>query len=143
MRCSGPEAPSRLLSGGNIQKLILARVLDRSPRLVLANQPTRGVDVGAVEFLGDAILEQRADGTGVVLLSENLDEVFALSDRILVISEGEIVAQTTPEAADHETVGLWMGGETTGSEGRLLDESTDATARPDGGNAGSTGGDVR
>jgi len=102
--------PAGDLSGGNLQKLVLARELSRDPTVLVAHQPTRGVDVGAVEFLREAILDQRAEGTGVVLISENLDEVFALSDRILVLSDGEIVAETTPEEADRETVGLWMGG---------------------------------
>jgi len=102
--------PAGDLSGGNLQKLVLARELSRDPDVLVAHQPTRGVDVGAVEFLREAILDQRAEGTGVVLVSENLDEVFALSDRILVLSDGEIVAETTPEEADRETVGLWMGG---------------------------------
>jgi len=104
------KTPAGDLSGGNLQKLVLARELSRDPDVLVAHQPTRGVDVGAVEFLREAILDQRAEGTGVVLLSENLDEVFALSDRILVLSDGEIVAETTPEEADRGTVGLWMGG---------------------------------
>jgi len=116
------ETPAGDLSGGNLQKLVLARELSRDPSVLVAHQPTRGVDVGAVEFLRNAILDQRAEGTGVVLVSENLDEVFALSDRILVLSDGEVVAETTPEAADRETVGLRMGG---GSE-EPLDEDAGA-----------------
>ena len=105
------------LSGGNLQKLILARELYRDPRLLVANQPTRGVDVGAIEFLRETILDQREAGTGVVLISEDLDEVFDLSDRILVIYEGEIAYETTPAEADRERVGLEMtGGEGTGGE---------------------------
>ena len=85
----GPDAPIRLLSGGNIQKLILARVLGREPRLVLANQPTRGLDVGAAAEVHRRLLEARARGAGVILLiSEDLDELFALSDRIAVITAG-------------------------------------------------------
>jgi simple sugar transport system ATP-binding protein len=102
--------PAGDLSGGNLQKLVLARELGRDPDVLVAHQPTRGVDVGAVEFLREAILDQRAEGTGVVLLSENLDEVFALSDRILVLSDGEVVAETAPGEADRGTVGRWMGG---------------------------------
>jgi simple sugar transport system ATP-binding protein len=105
------------LSGGNLQKLILARELYRDPRLLVANQPTRGVDVGAIEFLRETILDQREAGTGVVLISEDLDEIFDLSDRILVIYEGEIAYETTPAEADRERVGLEMtGGEGTGGE---------------------------
>jgi len=126
--------PAGDLSGGNLQKLVLARELSRNPDVLVANQPTRGVDVGAVEFLRSAILDQRAEGTGVVLISEDLDEVFALSDRMAVISDGEFVAETTPDAADPETVGLWMGGETEpGSGDSTAGAPTDAAARPDGG----------
>jgi simple sugar transport system ATP-binding protein len=98
------------LSGGNLQKLILARELSRDPDVLVANQPTRGVDVGAIEFVRKTILEQRSDGTGVLLISENLDEVFDLSDRILVIYEGQFVHETTPEATTRERVGLEMTG---------------------------------
>ncbi len=98
------------LSGGNLQKLILARELARDPDLLVANQPTRGVDVGAIEFIRETLLEQRTDGTGIVLLSEDLDEITDLSDRILVIYEGEFVYETTPEAADRDRIGLEMTG---------------------------------
>jgi simple sugar transport system ATP-binding protein len=98
------------LSGGNLQKLILARELYRDPDVLVANQPTRGVDVGAIEFIREQLLEQRQDGTGIVLLSEDLDEIFDLSDRILVIYEGEFVHETTPEAADTERISLLMNG---------------------------------
>jgi len=110
------------LSGGNLQKLILAREIYRNPRLLVANQPTRGVDVGAIEFLRETILDQREKGTGVVLISEDLDELFDLSDRILVVYEGEIAYETTPAEADRERVGLEM----TGGEG-----SPDGQSSPD------------
>lgn len=98
------------LSGGNLQKLILAREMLREPDLLVANQPTRGVDVGAIEFIRERLLEQRQAGTGILLLSEDLDELFDLSDRILVIYEGEIVHETTPEAATRRRIGLEMNG---------------------------------
>jgi len=98
------------LSGGNLQKLILAREMFRDPNLLVANQPTRGVDVGAIEFIRERLLEQRKQGTGVLLLSEDLDELFDLSDRILVIYEGEIVYETTPAEADRRRIGLEMNG---------------------------------
>jgi simple sugar transport system ATP-binding protein len=110
------DAKAGDLSGGNLQKLILAREIHRDPDLLVANQPTRGVDVGAIEFIRDSILEQRKQGTGVVLISEDLDEIFDLSDRILVIYEGEIVHETVPEEADRERVGLEMTGGSTGGE---------------------------
>jgi ABC-type uncharacterized transport system ATPase subunit len=111
------DAKAGDLSGGNLQKLILAREIHRDPDLLVANQPTRGVDVGAIEFIREAILDQREHGTGVILFSEDLDEVFDLSDRILVIYEGEIVHETTPEEADRGRVGLEM----TGGTGRTDD----------------------
>jgi ABC-type uncharacterized transport system ATPase subunit len=98
------------LSGGNLQKLILARELSRDPDLLIANQPTRGVDVGAIEFIRETLLEQRKAGTGIILLSEDLDEITDLSDRILVIYEGEFVYETTPEEADRDRLGLEMTG---------------------------------
>ena len=104
------------LSGGNLQKLILARELSRDPDLLIANQPTRGVDVGAIEFIREALLEQRQNGTGTLLISENLDEITDLSDRILVIYEGEFVHETTPEAADRDRIGLEMNGGGTGND---------------------------
>ncbi|MBV0902782.1 ABC transporter ATP-binding protein [Haloarcula salina] len=112
------------LSGGNLQKLILAREIYRNPDLLVANQPTRGVDVGAIEFIRETLLEQRKEGTGIILLSEDLDEIFDLSDRILVVYEGEFVHETTPAEADRERIGLEM----TGGSG---DESaSDPTASP-------------
>ncbi|WP_394351731.1 ABC transporter ATP-binding protein [Halovenus carboxidivorans] len=117
------------LSGGNLQKLILARELDRNPALLVANQPTRGVDVGAIEFIREALLDQRMNGTGIVLFSEDLDEITDLSDRILVIYEGEFVYETTPEEADRDRIGLEMtGGGRAGGDQRPSDRHADVTA---------------
>ncbi|WP_436927143.1 ABC transporter ATP-binding protein [Halosimplex amylolyticum] len=132
------------LSGGNLQKLILGRELARDPDLLVAHQPTRGVDVGAIEFLRDALLDQRAEGTGIVLISEDLDELFDLSDRLLVLYEGEVVHETTPEAADRERVGLRMTGGAADPDEAASDQATDdagATDRAmtDGGDALGTG----
>ncbi|WP_435181215.1 ABC transporter ATP-binding protein [Halorussus sp. AFM4] len=122
------EVPAGDLSGGNLQKLILAREIHRDPRLLVANQPTRGVDVGAIEFLRSALLDQRERGTGIVLISEDLDEIFDLSDRILVMYEGEIVYETTPEEADRERVGLEMtGGAGTATVDPRGESGTDST----------------
>jgi len=98
------------LSGGNLQKLILARELDREPKVLVANKPTRGVDIGAIEYIRERLLEKRTDGTGTVLISEELDEIFELSDRILVLYEGEFVLETTPDATNQDEVGLAMTG---------------------------------
>ncbi len=102
---------ARLLSGGNIQKLILARVFEQDPKLILANQPTRGLDMGAAVEVARRLLEARARGAGVVLISEDLDEVLSLSDRIMVIHDGELIEANT---RDREEIGLMMAGEVTG-----------------------------
>lgn len=96
------------LSGGNLQKLILGRELDRDPSLLIANQPTRGLDVGAVESVRQRLLDQRSRGTGTLLISEKLDEIMELSDRIAVIYEGEIVHETDREDADRGDIGVYM-----------------------------------
>jgi len=111
VRCPGPDAPSRLLSGGNIQKLILARVLDRDPRLVLANQPTRGLDVGAQSEVHRRLLEARGRGAGVMLISEDLDELLVLCDRIAVIHDGHLSEGKPTETLDRATLGLMMAGQ--------------------------------
>ncbi len=102
------KTPAADLSGGNLQKLILAREMNRDPRLLIANQPTRGVDIGAIENIRKLMLEQRKNGTGVLLISEDLDELLDLSDRILVIYEGEFVFETTPEQTNKWELGMYM-----------------------------------
>ncbi|NNE80729.1 MAG: ABC transporter ATP-binding protein [Silicimonas sp.] len=108
VRGPGVTAPSRLLSGGNIQKLILARVFEHAPKLILANQPTRGLDMGAAAEVGRRLLEARERGAGVVLISEDLDEILGLADRIVVIRDGQL---TETESHDRERIGLMMAGE--------------------------------
>ena len=110
VRCQGPEAPARLLSGGNIQKLILARGLDRGPRLILANQPTRGLDIGAQTEVHRRLLAARERGAGVLLISEDLDELMMLSDRISVIYAGRLSEALPAEGLDRGTLGLLMAG---------------------------------
>jgi simple sugar transport system ATP-binding protein len=97
-----------LLSGGNLQRVILARELSAEPSLLIAMQPTRGLDVGAIEGVQRLLLEQREAGAAILLVSEELEEVFTLSDRIVVIYEGEIVGDGVE--ADAEQVGLLMTG---------------------------------
>jgi general nucleoside transport system ATP-binding protein len=112
VKCSSPEARIRLLSGGNMQKLILGRALDPEPSVILANQPTRGLDVGAVSYVHKKLLEARARGAAILLISEDLEEILALSDRILVISKGRL---STPSARGERTVrelGELMAGHT-------------------------------
>jgi simple sugar transport system ATP-binding protein len=101
---------ARKLSGGNLQKVILAREISAEPELMVAVQPTRGLDVGAIEGIQTLLLEQRAAGTAVLLISEEMEELLALSDRIAVISEGEIMGIIDGEDADINEIGLMMTG---------------------------------
>ena len=101
---------ARKLSGGNLQKVILAREITTKPKLMVAMQPTRGLDVGAIESIQRLLLEQREAGTGVLLISEELDELLTLSDRIAVIYEGEIMGILPAEGADVNEIGLMMTG---------------------------------
>jgi general nucleoside transport system ATP-binding protein len=104
------ETPVRSLSGGNIQKLILARELSGTPHVLIASQPTRGVDIGAAEYIHRRLVEQRARGTAILVISEYLDEVFALSDRVAVIYEGRIMGIVDPVTVTREQIGLMMAG---------------------------------
>jgi simple sugar transport system ATP-binding protein len=106
------EVSARGLSGGNQQKLIIGRELERAPRLLIAAQPTRGVDVGAIELIHKRILRARAEGAGVLLVSSELDEILSLSDRILVMYEGAIVARFARGECSERELGLRMGGAT-------------------------------
>ncbi len=107
-----PDTRTRTLSGGNMQKVLLARSLSRNPRVVLAAQPTRGLDVGATDYVRSKLLEQRARGAAVVLISEDLDEIVALADRIAVIYEGRIMGIVGAREATVEQLGLMMSGTT-------------------------------
>ena len=106
----GPITVARSMSGGNQQKAIVAREIDKDPELLIAVQPTRGLDVGAIEYIHKQIVAQRDAGKGVLLVSLELDEVMALSDRILVMYEGEIVGQLDPKTTTVEELGLYMAG---------------------------------
>ena len=105
-----PTDRTRTLSGGNLQKVLLARVLPRKPKIVIAPQPTRGLDIGATEYVRSQLLQQRGRGGSILLISEDLDEILALSDRIAVIYEGEIVGMLPASEASVEHLGLMMGG---------------------------------
>jgi ABC-type uncharacterized transport system ATPase subunit len=104
------ETPVKNLSGGNIQKLVLARELSRDPHVLVAAQPTRGLDIGATEYVHQVLLEQRATGTATLLISEDLDEILALSDRIAVIFGGRIMGEMPRVKATPEKLGLLMAG---------------------------------
>ena len=111
-------APLKNLSGGNIQKLILARELSRRPAVLVAAQPTRGVDIGASEYIHEMLLAQRDNGTAILLISEDLDEIRTLSDRIAVIYEGRIVGIVERDDARIEEIGALMAGGSLGSTER-------------------------
>ena len=110
IKTAGREAEAKSLSGGNLQKVMLARELAGKPAVLIASQPTRGLDVGAMEYVHQRILEERERGAAVLLISEDLDEIFALSDRIVVLFEGEVMGEVMVEEASREQIGLWMSG---------------------------------
>jgi simple sugar transport system ATP-binding protein len=101
---------ARALSGGNQQKAIIGREVDRNPDLLIAAQPTRGLDVGAIEFIHKRLIEQRDNGKAVLLVSFELDEIMNVSDRIAVIYEGRIVAVVNPKETTEQELGLLMAG---------------------------------
>ena len=104
------ETTARSLSGGNIQKVILAREISGTPKVLLASQPTRGVDIGAAEYIHKRQVGQREVDTAILVISEDLDEVFALADRIAVIYEGHIMGIVDPATTTREAIGLMMAG---------------------------------
>ncbi|MBA2293793.1 MAG: ABC transporter ATP-binding protein [Actinobacteria bacterium] len=109
VRGGGPQTRAGGLSGGNQQKVVLAREIDRNPKVLIAAQPTRGLDVGAIEFVHRRLVEERDEGRGVLLVSLELDEILSLSDRILVIFEGRIVGEFPPGVSEEE-LGVAMTG---------------------------------
>src|SRR5215210_40786 len=110
VRGGGPQTRAGGLSGGNQQKVILAREIDRNPKVLLAAQPTRGLDVGAIEFVHRRLVEERNEGRAILLVSLELEEILSLSDRILVIFEGEIVGEFPPDATEEELGVAMIGG---------------------------------
>lgn len=109
------DTPVRNLSGGNIQKLIMARELSGAPRVLLVAQPTRGIDVGSAQYIHERLVEQRDQGTAVLIISEDLDEVMAISDRILVMYEGAVIGSADPRRSTREAIGLLMAGVAAGA----------------------------
>ncbi len=110
IRGARPDSTTRLLSGGQLQRLVLAREMALDPRLIVAVHPTRGLDVAATHQVQDWLQSARDTGAGVLLISEDLDEVLQLSDRIAVLYEGQIVGTVGREQADRSTIGLMMAG---------------------------------
>jgi simple sugar transport system ATP-binding protein len=110
IKAVSPQTPTRLLSGGNVQKVLLARELSGSPRVLVAASPTRGLDVAATESVRSLLLQAAAQGVGVLLISEDLDEILALADRIAVLYEGRVMGVVDRAQADVEDLGLMMAG---------------------------------
>lgn len=110
IKTDGRFIAAKSLSGGNLQKIILARELSGKPVLVVASQPTRGLDVGAMEFIHQRIIEEKERGAAVVLVSDDLDEIMQLSDRIIVMYEGTIMGEQSGKHINREEIGLWMSG---------------------------------
>jgi simple sugar transport system ATP-binding protein len=110
VRTPSPFTAAGKLSGGNQQKVIIARELSRPVKLVIASQPTRGLDVGSIEYIHKEIILMRDRGVAVLLISAELDEILSLSDRIAVMYRGQIVATVDRKDASREQLGLWMAG---------------------------------
>jgi len=121
VRTPSIETSAGSLSGGNQQKVIVARELSRPVKLLIANQPTRGLDVGSIEFIHGRILDARDKGAAVLLVSAELDEIMSLSDRIAVMYKGRILATLDAEAATREQLGLLMAGVTPSEAEQVAD----------------------
>jgi simple sugar transport system ATP-binding protein len=104
------DTPTRNLSGGNIQKVVIAREFSAGAGVLVVAQPTRGVDIGAAEYIHEQLLAERAKGAAILLISEDLDEVMSMSDRIIVLLEGEITGEVPRGGADVGQIGLLMTG---------------------------------
>jgi simple sugar transport system ATP-binding protein len=113
---NGPATPAKTMSGGNQQKVIIAREIDLSPDLLIVSQPTRGLDVGAIEYIHRRIVEERDKGRAVLLVSFELDEILGLCDRIAAVSKGQVVGVLPVEEADERRIGAMMGGVVAGSK---------------------------
>jgi simple sugar transport system ATP-binding protein len=114
VRTPNEKTLARSLSGGNQQKVIVAREVDRSPELLIAAQPTRGLDIGAIEFIHGKLIDEKKKGKAVLLVSFELDEILRLSDRIAVIYEGNIIDIVNPKETDENELGLLMAGRKKG-----------------------------
>ena len=110
VRPANPNLQTSLFSGGNQQKLVVMREMSRDPRLLIVGQPTRGVDIGAIEFIHRRIIAMRDAGKAVLLVSVELDEILSLSDRILVMFSGEMMGEIRAAEADERVIGLLMAG---------------------------------
>jgi len=116
VRPTNPDLKSSNFSGGNQQKLILAREFERNPEVLIIGQPTRGVDIGAIEFIRKRIIEMRDAGKAIILISVELEEIMSLSDRIIVMCDGEITGTVNAEDAEEATLGMMMANALTTNE---------------------------
>jgi simple sugar transport system ATP-binding protein len=110
VQAPGPETPVRNLSGGNLQKLVLGREFEGEPRVLVAGQPTRGLDVGAIETVHAHLREAAANGLAVLMISEDLEEILALAERVVVLYEGEVRGEVDARTATIEEIGFLMAG---------------------------------
>ena len=110
VRGGGPDLPARQLSGGNLQKVVLAREFEGEPRVLVVASPTRGLDVAAIETVHGYLRAAAAGGVGILLISEDLDEIRSLADRVAVMYEGAIVGEVDPATASVAEIGLLMAG---------------------------------
>ena len=116
VRKSGDDPAASNLSGGNLQKVIMGREFDREPSLIIANQPTWGVDVGAAVRIRQGMIDLAAKGSGVLVISQDLDELLSFCDRIVVVHEGQLSHALSGDQMTREAVGLLMGGVATDRE---------------------------
>jgi simple sugar transport system ATP-binding protein len=110
VKCGGPEAEARSLSGGNLQKFIVGREILQAPKVLVVAQPTWGVDVGAAAFIRQALIDLRNRGTAILVISEELDELFEICDRIAVIAQGRLSPAKRARETSVEEIGVWMSG---------------------------------
>jgi simple sugar transport system ATP-binding protein len=128
VKAGGPDAPARSLSGGNLQKFIVGREIDAGPKLLIVSQPTWGVDVGAAAQIRGALLALRDAGCAVLVVSEDLDELFEISDRLVVIARGRVSPSIPAAQATREQVGQWMSGLWDGNAATSTPEALHAAA---------------
>jgi simple sugar transport system ATP-binding protein len=117
VKCGGPQAQARSLSGGNLQKFIVGREIMQDPKVLIVAQPTWGVDVGAAAFIRQAIIDLRNQGCAVLVISEELDELFEICDRIAVIAKGRLSPAKPASKTSVEEIGVWMSGMWPGAPG--------------------------
>jgi simple sugar transport system ATP-binding protein len=117
VKCGGPQAEAKSLSGGNLQKFIVGREILLKPKVLVVAQPTWGVDVGAAAFIRQKIIDLRNDGVAILVLSEELDELFEVSDRLAVIAKGRLSPAKAIRDTNVEEIGVWMSGMWPGAKG--------------------------